>query len=731
MKRILSVAAAAACMATVISGTAIPVMTAYAANSTASSDSSSEKKEDTAMKEALETVKSRVKIPDEYSEFTYTKNSSKAKTTYTFKWAKSYASGEYISIRVCGNVITSYYANDVEETEWSKVSFAKLSKDELKNSAMESLKALNPDIAAQLSINDFSVNLHGNTATITFKRNINGLYFSINNGRMTINKDTGRLNSFSMTFWDDAEFPDSSKAIDESKMQESFIENVSLEAQYVIKSTYNSEKKEYDKEAVIIYSPDKTVYFDALTGKPTTMNDDYAAANNTSNYSLFFDTVAVETEEEAIADDADNAAGSGLDSGSVSLTDNEKQALIESEKYYSQKDAVELLREDKYLNLTDEYVLSYSNFSRNDNAPSGCSWYFSFYINTKDEYKSIDVTMDAESGKILSFYKYKNKDSTKIIDVKSVNKTAESAAEYYLSDKIGEYKANDDNTRDADKETQRTIVFTRQVNGLPVKDDIISVTVDSDGEVMRFNYRYTDIAFPSADGIISKEKAYSKLFAQTDFDLYYDGFQTLDGTPKTYMIFNIEGYSYSINARTGKLCSSNGTEVIIKDTDQTECPYTDISGHWSEKYITELYDYGVRLSTDEANKFDPDEYITNAEFAALLDKVFYTDIMPVLYKDDGYTYQTSKEFGNETMTKTDLAKQFVICAGGEEFASLKGVYKSPFNDVKEDDENIGYISLAYGMGAVKSDSSGNFNPNAKVTRAYAMYMIYNYINTLS
>ena len=60
-------------------------------------------------------------------------------------------------------------------------------------------------------------------------------------------------------------------------------------------------------------------------------------------------------------------------------------------------------------------------------------------------------------------------------------------------------------------------------------------------------------------------------------------------------------------------------------------------------------------------------------------------------------------------------------------AEFSGIYRSPFKDVKDTDKSIGYIALAYGMGAIDADKNGNFGPDEYVTREYALHCIYNYI----
>lgn len=716
-----TISAAAAVMAAVISFGAIAPNTAYIAKAVTSS--ASESSDSSAkMEEALKTVKSRINIPEEFTELSYTQQTQKGVEGYTFTWKSVNSAGETqktITVSISNGVITGYSANDNEEYEF-KPALAKLSKDKIREYAVSAVRMLDPDIADQIEVSDdFRINLYGNDAYLTLKRKTNGLYLAKNDGSICIDKNTGEVTSFSLNWWNDAEFEDTSKSVTEAEMEQSYKDNVKLVPSYVINKTYNDDGSVKDTSAKLILLQDSKVVFDAASGKPTTMYDDYAKSNNSANYSLY-DTIGEydmdAADEEYVYETS--AASGGID---VSLTDAEKQALMDSGKYYSKTDAVELLTKDKYLNIGEDYVMESGVFMEGE-SPSGYVWEFSFYKNIETEYRSAYVTMDAESGRILSFSKYA-KSPTKTINIKTVNKIAEQAAEYYLPEIFGEYRSAESNTEDADKQTSRNITFNRYANDILVEENDIVINVNSDGEVMSFRYNYDDVKFPSAK-VISEEKAYEKAFAQTDFRLYYDGFLTPEGRSQVYMLYTVD--EFYLDAKTGQLCTHSGEPVTRTES---VSGYTDIEGHWAEKYITALYDYGIKLSTDSENKFDPDAYITEGEFSELLRSVFYVDVMPLMYED--YSYSKSSEFGNDKLTKAAAAKEFVLCAGGKDFAEIKGIYNSPFNDVGPERDDIGYIVLAYGMGAVKGDSKGNFNPDTKITRGYAMYMIYNYLKSNS
>ncbi|MGN0692195.1 MAG: YcdB/YcdC domain-containing protein, partial [Oscillospiraceae bacterium] len=418
-----TISAAAAVMAAVLSFGALAPNTAVIAEAVTSSTSSSASTSGTAkMEAALKTVKSRINIPEEFTEFSYSTRTEKAVEGYYFTWKAVNAAGEVqktINVTIMDGIITRFSTNDSSYDYNSEPTLAKLSREKLRSCVESAVKALDPDIADQIEVNEnIDVDLHGEGAYVSLSRKVNGLYLGRNTGSVCVNKNTGEVTSFALNWWNDAEFEDASKAVDEKTMQQSYKENVKLVPSYTINNVYDDKGNVTGKTAKLILSQDNKAVFDAATGKPTTMYDDYAKANNTANYSLY-DTVSEDFEEDCVEEEVENIdAGSSLDD--VSLSAAEKQALMDSGKYYSKTDAVAILTKDKYLNIGDDYVME-SGVFREGNSPSGFVWEFSFYKNTEKEYRSAYVTMDAESGKMISFSKYA-KAPSKTINIKTVNK---------------------------------------------------------------------------------------------------------------------------------------------------------------------------------------------------------------------------------------------------------------------------------------------------------------------
>jgi len=707
----------------------VSAVTENNSNSSSVSKTTADKTEESKEKEknlqaALTKVKQRVDIPEEYTVFNYSTNTYLAEDSYNFVWSDS--SGNSIVINIANDIITNYYTygSNYGYNYSGKASFAKLSNAELLKKAEAIAKQLNPSIFDDQKIQLGYISLIGNTVSFGITREENGINVSGNSGSIEINKDTGELISYYISWWDNAEFADPSAAKTEKEIQECYKKLNTLTPKYQIVHDY-----EADTDKVFLaYSPDFTSEIDAFTGEKSTIWDDYSEAMYTDNYNsgVGGDQVTEDSvDEEASADKG------------VTFTDAEKKAIEQNENLLTQKEIIAVIKADKYINLTSDYILNSATLNEDYSDKGNFIWSLSYNVNTKTEYKYLYVQLNAETGKILNFNKYNgtygDPKEKKSLNVTKANKIASEVLAYYIPDISAEYKANKSNTDKSATtkkytEEERYLGYTRYVNDIEVANDYISVSVNSDNEVMSFDYKYSDVKFPSSD-MISIDSAYTMLFKQADFSLYYDGFTTLDGKDKTYLIYSMD-YFY-MNAKNGKLIDYNGNEITNA---VDESGYTDISGHWAEKYINKLNDYGLTLSSD-GGKFNPDNAITEEEFEQLLSQIFnnystYYNNYEVIeeYADGEKAAAKTEDVKKTSITKAQAAKMFVIAMGGSDYAELKGIYKVPFKDVLSSREDIGYIAIAYANNFAYVDSKGNFNPDSKVTRGMAMYLIYRYLS---
>ncbi len=726
------------------------------------------KKEDASMKATLTTVKKRIDIPEELSEFTYAESKVYSKTGYNFNWTTPNGAKEYksINVSIIGGVITGYSRQgfgDDDGFQSRDPKLAKLSQQEVIAKAKESFKKLNPDIYGECEFYLSNLSLTSSAARINITRSVNGIDVSGNGGTIRINQNTGELTAVDLTWWDGAKFSDSKTAKTEAEIQDAFKSLCTLTPYYRISHKWDEESKKSKPTVRIVYSPDFTDEIDAYTGKASTIWEDMEKAGGSRYYG---DVMYANPATGIGYDDATADAGvEALDEeDDVAFSEEELKKLDQNAKLLKTADVTALLKKDKFVALTDNYKLKNYNVSsqKDDNGKESFTMYVSYTLDTekpaaKELYKYINVTVDAESGKILGLNKYGDTfetDELAKLDVKKANAVAEEAAKTYAKDIISVYKAdksnsepvkqigttevwdNETNQKTEEKlyETSRTFVFNRFENGIQVTNNAVRVTVDINGVVTCYDTNHTEnIMFPKAD-IISTDEAFKKLFEQEKFEKYYDGWITKDGEFKTYLLYDMG--SFTLNAKTGKICNWDGS---VSDTDMgyhTDAEYSDIKDIPQRDAVLEMQKYGVTLRTD-GKKFLPNDPISEAEFAELLGELFGEAIAldEIDYADDGSPEAKAKAEAEKKdkaeTTRREAAVMFAQMYDHSNIAGIKGIFKSFYSDIKTSDENAGHIAIAYAKGFFGKTPDGQFHGDKVITRAEAMQLVYDYLKLLS
>lgn len=684
--------------------------------------------EEEQMKNALALVKSRIDIPEEYSNFSYSTGENNGMKTYRFSWTEPTGNRSY-SVQVEGGIITSY---DAPHEYNGKPAVSSQKPSYFVSKAMSWVYKANPSMKGFLTKSGVSLSINSSNVSVQFKRSFGGIPVANNSVWVTVDKLTGEIISYNGSWWQDAEFVSAADALSQDEIKEIYCGEVTIKPWYHIYKDSTTGKK----KTCIVYGPQSSYVYDALTGKHSSMEDDYAKFMDTDKYahSTALDGEIVFEEEEAIECEDDMAVETAIPATGVSFTEEELAAAADLSTMLTSEKFKALAVKDKYMGITDKYMVQDFNISRNEEAECGYAISCSMMINNKTDNRYVSITADAKSGKIMSFfaYDYNEKESKTELDVKKANALANSVLKYYFGDISGEYKADTDNTAPVSsgakyKQTSRNMKYNRYVNNIQVANNNINITVNSAGKVTSVSCSHDrDVDF--GDGlIINKETALKLLCEQQDMTLRYNGFVDLESKPHTYLQYSMDGWT--LNGVTGKLCDYNG-EPVTKNEEQPEnCPYTDISKSPYKKEIEALYEHNVRLY--EGKEFGPAEKMTYSEFEKLLDIITGYGYEPMPLEDvplaEGETVGKAVPEGGEYFTRMTLAKAFTRAARVDNCAKYTSIFKSPFTDVSANDKDLGYAALAYGMGAISCGKDGKFYPNAYVTREYAYHCAYNYI----
>lgn len=730
---------------------AVPCVPVFSADNT--SAKTEENAETTAMRNAILDVKKRVTVPQNLDKFEYDTQTRYDTTYYQFMWYRMdedakyddyYYAAESITVEYYNGFIGSY-SHSYRNSGSSKPRFAKLSSEEQEKLAKKYLYQLNPGLKGNPVIErtSYESDLFDKTVSYRISRKENGIDFYDNYGSISIDRDTGELLDYSLKWWSDAELPDASKKLSVKEVSDIYASRKPLKAYYDIftKREYNEETKEttYTPYVLAVYKP--TVggenEIDALTGKYTSIYDDMEKFSYTDAYTWGGGDSDVSADAGAEYEEYDD------DAPDDDLSDAEKEALEKEDEYLSYEELLKIIKADEYIVFNKELVLESNDISyyTDDQGVSRTSRYLKFESTSADETKDsvyLNVTLDAYSGKIISFsksYRYgeksKNKNTT-VLNEKTALETARKAANHFIGSNARAYRY-DNNVEPTKDTTEAVFGFTRYVNGLPTAFDNMRVKVDSRGEVLGFNYKYHVIEFPEAN-LVSEEEAYKKLFEHMKPDLYYTGFTDLQLKSHVYLTYEFEP-SYYINAITGERITNYGEPYYVseKAPEQTKEVklYTDIKGHKYEKEITALFEYGIRITDNE--KLDPDGAITIGEFAKLCRQAHKTSIYGLYPDERKYNDKTDRYeyFDNpmlkEKLTRGELAKIYVYTYAYDCYAAagIEGIYAPPYKNVSQDNPYCGYIAIAKAKKLIAD--GGEFGYNKTLTRGSCLKAFYDYI----
>ncbi len=744
---------AALIMAAMLAGSVCAPVTAFAYNAGSSTTSDESQVE---MKAALTIAKKRVTIPAELSEFDYSTNEYYGTKSFRFVWHTKDSANEYRSITVCvtGGVITEYYDSKSRASSGTP-SLAKLTNEKILEKAKGYIKQLNPDMASKVKLEIGSVSLFSNNVRVRFSRYENGIPVSGNGGSVIIDKDTGAMTSFNADWWDNAEFADPKGAKSEKEIGEAYKKLCDLTPYYRINTEWKEDKTTKKlipyRTAEIVYQPDMNSEIDAFTGKKSTIWEDMKAAGGTRHYGGW------DYADEDVAEECDSDAGlENPATGEVNFTPAELEKIQKDNNLIKTDKAFEMLKKDKFVALNDDYKLkSYEIYSTEDVKTGDETFYLDLQYTVKDElkdnykgYKNINVEINAETGEVIYLNRYSSTASLPKLDVAKAKGIAESVAKTYSKDIFAQYKADKSNTSPVSSwtsgnktyyETERRFLFNRFVNGIQVTGDSISVSVDSNGVVTSYSVNHTEDVTFVPNNILGKSEAFDKLYEQQAFDYYYDGWITKDGKVKTYLIYKMD--SFYLNANTGKLCSWSG-EKPYSYTSAEDVKYSDIKGIKQEEAIRTLQKYGVVLTTE--SKFEPNKLITEDEFMNLVTSalggyaIAFVDEVEVEYAEEDMTSakktEAQKKAEAEKKDKAETTVKEAAVMFGKMYLSADiaklNIFKSPFSDVKDSDENAGYIAVANAKGFI-TGANGKLNGDKKITRAEAAQIIYDYLKFLS
>lgn len=693
--------------------------------------------DDAGLEDAIKKVKEFFTIPDSMKDFDYSASTRGNLTVWNLNWNSREDMGGSISATVSsdGDILSfnQYYYVDYGSIR----KLPKISRQDAKAVAEGIINKLNPGILKELKISEETVqSINDETYNFNYTRLYNGIPFPSNYINVSINRQTGEIQSYNKSWTKDGNFPAHDKAISIDKAQEAYIKNLGL------RLTYNVALKNDEMRIYPAFTPiyNSNYYLDAFTGER--INLGYLYGRGAGSY-------GVEIGE----------AKSLRDEVQIVLSPEEIKAIDEVSNLLDQDEAEKIARGLSILGLDDGYKVRSAGLNRNWPSKKDFVWNFYFQKESKDgeeDFYPVSVSLNAKTGEIIGFNAAK---AIKLDEKAKFDKEAsKEAVDKFLTDFAPlrynevQYEEVDDDIVKPYKEGEEPKTYSfryiRKVDGIPFPDNGISVLFDAvSGKVISYNLSwYNDVEFPSTKEAISIDKVYDNFFNSIGLELQYfmsrsdiiyakaAGVES-DAKEEIKLVYAVKEDKPVRFDLNGAILDSDGEPY--KERKAVE--YNDISGHYAEKVIKVLAESGIAL---EGPEFRPGEEIKQKDFLLLISQIvnngyqFFgktalnddkeTEDLYNLLIREGIIKQEEKN-PEASLTREESVKFFIRLLKYDKVADLKNIFNCTFKDKDEiSPELIGYVVIANGLNIVKGDGD-YFRPKNKLSRADAVLLIYNYL----
>lgn len=669
---------------------------------------------------AIVAAKSKINVPDEYSKFTSDisdETSSSGAVYYNLNWTTEDDSKEIqISVSSYGDII-SYSQYDRSASDEDQKELPRLSVEDVKNTAYNYAIGLNPSWAEQLPFDKVDcgqIGIDSRNATAYIRRYVNGVSFYGSIG-VSVDVRDGSITNYWANWSYPGELEDPAGAISASDAAAKFEEYNTPELVYV--NDYDYENKTVT--AKLVYKTDgEASEIDAITGEKYERTYSYSGSAGGSG-----------------GGSANSDAATAEESSEIQLTEEELANLGEVEALLNEAELRTKAEEPDALGLSGaEYSgISYRRYTNNFDAEQKYRAYLDYTFRDGENEYGARITMDAETGEILGFYRGYDYSLT-ADDAALTVEEGRGVAEDYMSAYYSKYsliKIEEPGEDAVRYNPYQRYVFYRYTDGIRNEDNYVMVTVDlcGGGIVSLYeNWDYNTV-YESSQPVIDAARA-DELFAQEE-NISLEYIKPDYGKNEYKLVYSLDNPRNYISAVSGAFTDSNGEEYVETPA-QGVTVTNDIAGHYAEEQIKTLLYYNVLGLEDGAESFRPDDIITKRELASFVASLRRKSYVPVASGVDSLESSGIAEEGelesDDPAKREDGVKYIINALGYKEVAMLEGIYTTPFLDEAEISQGyIGYVALAKGMNIISGDENSRFNPQEGLTRADAAIMIYNYL----
>lgn len=616
--------------------------------------------------EILSTVKNRFSIDNSYDVFESTTTNRYNQNLYSFYWSTK-ENTKTLTVECDENgIVRNYSYYDTKNSD--SFGIKKYTEAQYKEKAQSYIELVNPSLKDKLKVDDITnIDLYGDAVYATVSYVENGITVREFSGSIVIDANDMSLRRYYLNTYKNLTYP--KDYIDLQTAKDAYKNLFGVDLIYEI--TYEEDKP--TANAKFVLGSESNQYVNAVDGKMYTYEYQYG--------------------------NVEYAGGASMENTKEDFSPAEIKEIENIQGLLSIENIESKLKSNSILNIPKDAKLQYSSLTKWRNN-------YNYQLRFAAGDCHYNITADAKTGKVSSVYNYGD-------FKKNVKKyTLENYAESLAGESYNEYKVVE--------KTEDTLLLQRYVNDVKVIGDVINVSSDKDtGYLLNYNISYTEVEFPSVENVISEEKALEIIFKNVDYSkIYLVEMNSNEIKDKAVMVYSFDNVGVEVDAFTGEFADVYETEKPIR--------YIDIEGHYAQNQIETLARYRIGFNED---RFYPDNEITQKNFISLLVKAFcnnytiFDDYQKDFVVARNYNLITDAERNDEAPVTREEAAIFMARAlNCEKYAQMENVWKLPFSDVNR---NVGYVCIMYGLGIIKGDENGNFNPNSNISNADSAILIYN------
>lgn len=656
--------------------------------------------EEDSLNKNIQKVKALLKIGDEYDYFDkhqYERSSDKKVTSLSWSNKDKHIS---VDIDEDGNIV-GYWKNERTINRNTKpFKFPKITKKQGEKVARDFIKKLYPDILDKIIYQD-----EDNAAYIrndlreynySFTRVEKDIPFYGNSVYISVDTQTGEVNSFNINWEKDLKFEDAKNIISKDEAKKIYKDNMDLELLYKVKETDKNMK------SYLTYSvkeTDKTV--DAKT-------KDMISTSYISTYPVYGGMSHRNMEKISI---------------------EEENKLINSKKIIGRKESSEKIIST--FKLGKEYEIERHKLL-GDKEKDIYIWEVMIMKRVGNHGSGTGMSVNAKTGEIIDFSDPGSWDDAENEEPKySKEELLEKAKELIKNNNPENYKkleyiGDEDTSSFYNEKNMSSFLFVRKENDLKVENHGYRIVFNNvTGKVQSYNFNWSDLEFESPNNIIEKDEAKEILLGDKELVLEYQLENSEKEKKNVKLVYDFKDRYLAVNAKNGEIIENRRLmeKAAIKG-------YKDIENSFAKNQINKLQEYIVLF---EGEEFKPKQEITQKEFVQLLGQTKYrhyfyeeTDYIYERFVDEGILKEEEKNMGGK-VTREEAIKYIVRAFGQEPLEDLKGIYKLEYDDADKISTKLkGHIAIAEGLGLISG--KGNFRPKDNLTREEAVVLIYNILN---